>query len=302
MLDICLLGTGGMMPLPERYLTAMLARYNGSKLLIDCGEGTQVTMKILGWGYKSIDIICITHFHGDHITGLPGLILTIGNSGRTETLKIVGPPGLKKVFDGLMVICHDVPFNIELVELPMKSNTIQLGDYVINTIVLNHKVPCFGYTIEIKRSPKFIVEKAILNKVPQQAYKYLQNGEIVQIEGKKYTPDMVLGESRKGFKVSYVTDTRPTEDIVKGIYESDLFICEGMYMEKENIDQVKKYKHMLGVEAAKMAKIAKVDKLWLTHYSPALPNNKLDITQVKEIFENSELGIDRKVCTLTFKD
>ena len=104
MLDICLLGTGGMMPMPSRFLTAMLARLNGHMLLIDCGEGTQVTMKTLGWGFKAIDVICFTHFHADHISGLPGLLLTIGNAGRTEPLTLVGPMGLRHIVEGLTKI------------------------------------------------------------------------------------------------------------------------------------------------------------------------------------------------------
>ncbi|OON94909.1 MAG: ribonuclease Z [Candidatus Epulonipiscioides saccharophilum] len=302
MLDICLLGTSGMLPLPDRYLTALLLRYGGKKVLIDCGEGTQVTMKILGWGYKSIDIICITHYHGDHITGLAGLILTIGNSGRTEPLTIMGPPGLHKIVSGLLVICHDIPFKINLVELEMYKKTIQIDEFFITAIPLNHKVPCLGYSVEIKRNAKFLVEKAEKNNVPQVAWRYLQQGDTVQLDGQQYTPDMVLGDSRKGFKVSYITDTRPNEKIVEAVAQSDLFVCEGMYMDYSELEQVKKYKHMLGVEAAEMAKQACVKELWLTHFSPAVPTSSLDITNVKQIFENTQLGTDRKTCTLIYSD
>ena len=97
MIDVALLGTGGMMPMPERFLSSMLLRINGRLILVDCGEGTQVTLKMLGWGFKAIDTICFTHYHADHISGLPGMLLTIGNSGRTEPVKLIGPPGLKKV-------------------------------------------------------------------------------------------------------------------------------------------------------------------------------------------------------------
>ncbi len=141
-----------------------------------------------------------------------------------------------------------------------------------------------------------------MNNVPKQAWRYLQKGETVEIDRVRYTPDMVLGESRKGLKVSYVTDARPSADIVEQISEADLFICEAMYIEAEFLDQVKKYQHMLGVEAAQMAMDANVGELWLTHFSPAVLTNTLDITPVAEIFENSYLGEDRKVCTLVFGD
>ena len=104
MIDVCLLGTGGMMPLPYRYLTAMMARYNGKSILIDCGEGTQIAMKQKGWSPKPIDVICFTHFHADHISGLPGMLLTMGNAERTEPLLIIGPKGLEKVVGALRMI------------------------------------------------------------------------------------------------------------------------------------------------------------------------------------------------------
>ncbi|OON97691.1 MAG: ribonuclease Z [Epulopiscium sp. Nele67-Bin005] len=302
MLDICLLGTGGMLPLPDRFLTAMLARHNGKKLLIDCGEGTQVTMKMLGWGYKTLDIICLTHYHGDHVTGLPGLLLTLGNAGREEPLTIIGPQGLKRVVDGLTVVCRDIPFKLELIELPMQKHQLQVGDFHISAIPVKHKVPCFGYVIEIKRNPKFLPEKALELNIPQKIWKNLQHGETVVLDNQTYTPDMVLGGARDGLKVGYVTDARPSQDIVMAIENADLFICEGMYLEEEYLEQVQKYKHMLGSEAAQMAKEANCKKLWLTHFSPAIPNNALNITSIKKVFENSELGEERKQCLLEFQD
>ncbi|MGL5677238.1 MAG: ribonuclease Z [Cellulosilyticaceae bacterium] len=302
MLDICLLGTGGMLPLPERYLTAMLARYNGRKLLIDCGEGTQVTMKMLGWGYKSLDIICLTHYHGDHVTGLPGLLLTIGNAGRTEPLTIIGPPGLKRVVEGLTIVCRDIAFPLELIELPMEETTVVCGDFHISVLPVPHKVPCFAYAITNKRNPKFIVEKARENEVPQKYWKLLQQGQTVEAEDITYTPDMVLGESRKGIKVAYCTDCRPIEALVPFIQDADLFICEGMYIEDDQLSQVKKYKHMLSSEAATLAKQAEAKELWLTHFSPAVPSSRIDISHIKKIFENTVAGVDRMVTTIGFEE
>jgi ribonuclease Z len=300
MLDICLLGTGGMLPLPERYLTAMLARYNGRKLLIDCGEGTQVTMKLLGWGYKTLDIICFTHYHGDHVTGLPGLLLTLGNAGRTEVLTIVGPPGLKRVVEGLTIVCRDISFPLELIELPFEKGNLTIGEFDISVLPVAHKVPCFAYTIQNKRNPKFDVEKAKENEVPQKYWKKLQNGETVQ-EERVYTPDMVQGEERKGIKVAYCTDCRPNNELPLFIEEADLFICEAMYIEDCYLEQVKKYKHMLGTEAARLAQLGRVKKLWLTHFSPAIPTSRIDISEAKAIFDEVEAGEDRKIITIGFE-
>lgn len=301
MLDICLLGTGGMLPLPKRFLTAMLARYNGRKLLIDCGEGTQVTMKLLGWGYKTLDVLCFTHYHGDHVTGLPGLLLTLGNAGRQEPLTIIGPPGLKKIVDGLTVVCRDITFDLNLIELPYEKQELVVGEFHISVLPVPHKVPCFAYTIEGKRQPKFVVDKAKENKVPQKYWKMLQLGNEVAEDGKVYTPDMVLGEARKGIKVSYCTDCRPIDALTTFVQDADLFICEGMYIEDE-LEQVKKYKHMLASEAARVAKAGNVKELWLTHFSPAVPNSKIDITNIKEIFANTIAGKDRMTKTIGFEE
>jgi ribonuclease Z len=302
MLDICLLGTGGMLPLPDRYLTAMLARFNGRKLLIDCGEGTQVTMKMLGWGYKTLDTICFTHYHGDHVTGLPGLLLTIGNSGRTQPVTLIGPPGLKKVVEGLTIVCKDISFELILMELSNEEQTLKVGDFDITILPVSHNVPCFAYSIENKRNPKFIVEKAQQNKVPQKHWKQLQQGNTVVDSEKTYTPDMVLGDARKGIKVTYFTDCRPTQDLVRLAKDSDLVICEAMYLEEEYLQQVKKYKHMLGTEGAQIAQGANAKELWLTHFSPALPTSHINMEPVRKIFANSLAGYDRMVKTFQFEE
>ena len=117
MLDVCLLGCGGMMPLPYRYLTSLMLRFNGSSLLIDCGEATQMAMKRKGWSPKPIDIMCFTHYHADHISGLPGMLLTLGNAERTEPLLMIGPKGLERVVRSLLVIAPELPFELEFHEI-----------------------------------------------------------------------------------------------------------------------------------------------------------------------------------------
>lgn len=301
MLDICLLGTGGMLPLPNRFLTAMLARHNGRKLLIDCGEGTQVTMKMLGWGYKTLDVICFTHYHGDHVTGLPGLLLTIGNTGRTEPITIVGPPGLKNIVEGLLVVARDLSFEIILKELPHKAQSLTIGEFEISVVPVDHRVPCFAYSIELKRQPKFMIEKAIENNIPRQYWKRLQYGEKVVAEEMTYEPHMVQGEERRGIKVSYCTDGRPSPEIARLIDQSDLFIAEGLYGSLESQAQAAKYKHMTYKEAATLAKEGRVKELWLTHFSPANIRTEEGIENATSIFPNTILGQDRMTKTLSFE-
>lgn len=292
MLDICLLGTGGMMPLPKRWLTAMLARCNGSSLLIDCGEGTQIAIKEKGWSFYPIDVICFTHYHADHISGLPGLLLTIGNTGRTKPVTLIGPKGLVRVVTALRTIAPELPFEIKLVELNEPFEEIRINDYVINAFKVNHAVTCYGYTISIERSGKFDLEAAKKLDIPCQYWNILQHGSDVEYNGRTYTPDMVMGADRKGIKVTYCTDTRPTESIVENAMGSDLFICEGMYGEKDKLDKAVENKHMTMYEAAELAVRANVKKLWLTHYSPSLVYPKEFLPDVRTIFGESYICKD----------
>ncbi|WP_105616629.1 ribonuclease Z [Vallitalea okinawensis] len=303
MFDISLLGTGGMMPLPGRWLTAMIGRYNGSSILIDCGEGTQITLRELGWSFKSIDYICFTHYHGDHIGGLPGLLLTIGNSDRREPLILIGPKGLSRVVKGLLLIAPDLPFRIEFIELENnKVNTLELGEIQLTAFPVDHGMPCLGYSMTVSRQPKFIPEQAKALGLPVQYWGQLQKGNSVEYDGKTYTSDMVLGSERKGLKVTYCTDTRPAKSITEHAKGADLFICEGMYGDDEKQENAKKYKHMTIYEAAELAKEAGVGELWLTHYSPALIYPEKYKDQVKKIFNPTYFGYDRKTKVLKFSD
>lgn len=302
MLDICLLGTGGMMPLPYRWLTSMMARYNGTSILIDCGEGTQIAMKEKGWSPKPIDVICFTHFHADHISGLPGMLLTMGNAERTEPLLLVGPKGLARVVNSLRVIAPELPFPIEFMEITEPEQRFEFEGFRIEAFRVNHNVICYGYNIIIERIGKFQVEKAVELGLDRRYWNRLQKGETIELEGKVYTPDMVLGEARKGIKLTYCTDTRPTESIVRNAEGADLFICEGMYGEPDKQEKAKEYKHMTFYEAAHLAKKARASKLWLTHYSPSLVRAEDFMKAVKKIFPYAEAGKDGKSIELMFDD
>ena len=157
MLDVCLLGSGGMMPLPYRWLTALMTRYNGSQLLIDCGEGTQIALKEKGWSFKPIDVICFTHYHGDHISGLPGLLLTMGNADRKEPLTLIGPKGLERVVSSLRVIAPELPFEIHYREITEPEQIFEMDGYRLKAFRVKHNVICYGYTIEIDCAGKFSV-------------------------------------------------------------------------------------------------------------------------------------------------
>ena len=301
MLDVCLLGSGGMMPLPYRWLTSLMTRFNGSSLLIDCGEGTQIAIKEKGWSFKPIDVICFTHYHGDHISGLPGLLLTMGNADRKEPLTLIGPKGLERVVSALRVIAPELPFPIIYKEIEGAEQTFELNGYRLKAFRVNHNVLCYGYTMEIDRAGKFDVERAKEQEIPQKYWKHLQKGETIETENGILTPDMVLGPPRKGLKLTYTTDTRPTNSILENAKDSDLFICEGMYGEKEKAAKAVEYKHMTFYEAAHLAKDAQVKEMWLTHYSPSLTRPEEYMDEVRRIFPEAKAGKDRMSRELAFE-
>lgn len=302
MLDVCLLGTGGMMPLPKRWLTSLMLKYNGKGILIDCGEGTQLAIKERGWSFHDIDVICFTHYHADHISGLPGLLLSMGNADRTEPVTMIGPKGLQRVVSSLRVIAPELPFDIKYIEIEQNELGIDIVGVNIEAFKVNHNVICYGYNIKIKRGGKFNVEKALAHNIPKKLWSRLQKGEIIEHEGRQLTPDMVLGGERKGLHVLYCTDTRPMPVIAKKGEGADLMILEGMYGEKDKVKKAKEYKHMTFYEAAELAREANPTEMWLTHYSPSLirPDDFMD--DVRAIFEHSIAARDGRTVELRFED
>lgn len=290
------------MPLPYRWLTSLMMRYNGKSILIDCGEGTQVAMKEKGWSPKPIDIICFTHYHADHISGLPGMLLTMGNAERTEPLLLIGPKGLNRVVAALRVIAPELPFQIECMEITENTQSFSFDGFCINAFKVNHNVVCYGYSLSIDRAGKFDKDRALAQEIPMKLWSRLQKGETIETDGKVYTPEMVLGQARKGLKVTYCTDSRPTDSIVENAKDSDLLILEGMYGEPDKLVKAKEYKHMTMYEAAKIAKQAQVPKLWLTHYSPSLTYPEQFMDEVRKIFPATVAAKDGRTAELYFEE
>jgi ribonuclease Z len=212
MIDVCLLGTGGMMPLPYRALTSLMLRYNGSSLLVDCGEATQISVRRRGWSFNPIDVILITHFHADHISGLPGMLLAMGNADRKEPVTIVGPKGIEHVVRSLLVIAPRLPFEVKCIELDVNKDeeVLELIGLRVKAFKVNHNMLCYGYSFELDRAGKFDADAAKSLGLPVQLWGKLQSGETVEYEGSTFTSDMVMGPARKGLKITYTTDTRPT--------------------------------------------------------------------------------------------
>lgn len=279
-----------------------MTRYNGSNLLIDCGEGTQVAIREKGWSVHDLDVICFTHYHADHISGLSGLLLTLGNADRTKPVHMIGPKGLERVVNALRTIAPELPFPIEYHEITEKEQDFEMNGYCIHAFRVNHNVTCYGYTLEIKRQGRFDVERARRQEIPQKFWSRLQKGEIIEDGDRVLTPEMVLGPQRKGIKLTYCTDTRPVPIIAECAKHADLFICEGMYAEKEKEAKARQYKHMTFYEAADLAKRAEVTEMWLTHYSPSLTRAESYMDEVHKIFPAASLGKDGRSVELEFEE
>ena len=302
MIKVTLAGTGGTMPLKNRWLSSCMLFTEGHAILIDCGEGTQIALKLAGCKSKPIDTICITHFHADHISGLPGLLLTMSNEGRVDPVTITGPVGLTRYVRALCMIAPNLTFPVQCVEYDKEHPVVLSHKIEITPFPVRHSVACLGYRFELKRSGKFLPEKARANQVPLKLWSSLQNGNTEILDGKQYTPDMVLGEPRKGLTIVYATDTRPTDRITRHAEEADLLICEGMFGSPEKLPRAKESGHMLFSEAAAIASEARVKRLWLTHYSPSLEFPEEELSFARSIFAVSECGFDGKSEELDFPE
>ena len=293
MLDICLPGTGGMLPLENRWLTCCWMEYQGNALLIDCGEGTQLALKKAGCKLSRLNTLLLTHYHADHVAGLPGLLLTLGNTGKTTPLAIIGPEGLRTVVSALTVIAPVLPYPIELYEVKRgEQGTLERDGMTVSFLPLRHSILCLGYRVEIKRKPIFNPGKAQALGIPKTLYKFLHRGEPVSYEGKTFEPDMVLDGPRKALRVTYFTDTQPVKTMKEFARNSDLLISEGMYGDDAERGKMEAKGHMIFSDSAKLARDACAEKLWLTHYSPAMPDPMPYLQYARNIFPNAEAAKD----------
>jgi ribonuclease Z len=302
MFEVHFLGTGAMMPLPKRRLASVLVRRNGRLLLIDCGEGTQVAVRESGWSMAKIDQILITHFHAEHIAGLPGLLLTMGTMGRTEPVRLIGPAGLEAVVRCLRVIAPELPYELRFTEICGQAYEDSFADARLTAFELGHVLPCYGYRLELDRPGRFDRSRVEALDIPVTFWHSLQAGDQVEVDGRVFSSDMVLGPARGGISLVYCTDTRPVEAIVRHAAGADLLILEGTYAESNMAEKAGRFGHMTFEDAATLALKAQAKELLLTHFSPAVPDpeNYLDIPRA--IFPNTDVALDGLRRELRFPD
>jgi ribonuclease Z len=299
-----------MQPLPGRRLSAVLVRAGSSHILIDCGEGTQVAIRECGWGLGAIDAILLTHMHGDHVLGLPGLLLTLANAqrGADRPLLICGPEPLLPVLRALLIVAPRLPF-------PVQTHVLAGGEHFPlpgyagltgSCAALVHDIPCLAYAISLQRAPRFDAERARALGIPVASWRALQRGEAVEVEGNAVTPDLVTGPPRRGLRLVVATDTSPTPALTNFVRDdergADLLICDGMYGSEEDKPTRWEAAHLTFAEAAATARDGLARELWLTHFSPALAHPHDYLERAAAIFPATRVGEDGMTTTLSFKD
>jgi len=310
-LEAFVLGCGGSMPLPHRHLTSVLVRREGESILFDCGEGTQVSLRRLNLRWKGISVICISHTHADHVTGLPGILMLSSQVERTEPLIIIGPPRIAEYIEAsrkTLEMHINYPIIIQEIQNPLEPQTVYQGDgFVIRSFPLLHTRICVGYSlIEDSRPGIFHPELAEAQGIPRgPLWGLLQKGKDIELEdGRVIGPEKVMGPERSGRKISFVTDSLPLESISQEVANSDFLFCEGMFDDSHS-DTAKEKRHMTARQAAKLARNAGgVKQLGLVHFSPRYTDRELPllVEQAQEEFPSTILTRDRYAVTIPFED
>ena len=310
MLTITLLGTAATMPLPDRALTAALAECGGHALLFDCGEGTQAAAHRAGVNLMRADAICLTHYHGDHIFGLPGLLQTLGAQGRTRPLALLGPEDLPDIWAAVRALTGPLPYPVKPQVLmpgqPLALDALSEGWPAGARLVpfaTKHRVKSLGYRLELPRAGKFSPEQARALGVPVQQWSMLQRGEPVTLEdGAVIAPGQVLGAPRKGLRFVFSGDSAPCPALEQAAQGADLLLCDATYALPEQQEQAAQWGHSTFGQSAALAAKAGVKRLWLVHYYPMITDPEQQLAQAQSIFPAAECGFDGKRITLHYEE
>ncbi len=299
MVQVTLLGTGATKPLPNRALAALWLQVNGRGLLMDCGEGTQVSAQRFGASLYKLDTLLLTHYHGDHLFGLPGLLQSMAALGRTDPVTVAGPPGLDAVLDAIAALTGPLPFAIRRHTFAEGRGTLDLpGDAAITAFPAKHRVPCCSYLYTLPRAGRFDPERARALGIPMIHWRTLQSRR----PAGGFTPDQVLGMARRGLRILYATDTEPTDELRRMARDVDLLCMDATYADDADTPKARQYGHATCGEAGALAAEAGVRRLWLTHYSAAVTDPDPGLAAARAHFPEAEAGYDGKTITLTFED
>jgi len=290
-IKLTFLGTSDQIPSADRNHTAILLTYEGENILVDCGEGTQRQFRKAHLNPCKITRILITHWHGDHILGLPGLLSTLALSGYSKTLYIHGPKGTKE-FMGELLNLFGFKRKYEIKVEEASGKFLENNDFYLEAEAMEHGIPCNAYVFVKKGHIRIDKNKLKKFKIPEGKHlQELKQGKDLVYNGKKFkAKDLTFGENNK--KVSFVLDTLENKKIVPFVKDSDLFVSESSFSD-ELKEQAKEHLHLTSSQAAEIAKKAKVKKLILTHLSQRYENNpKQILNEAKKVFKNTVLVKD----------
>ena len=293
-----MLGCGGTQPLPGRALAALWLQVGGSALLLDCGEGTQTAARRWGKSLYKLDAILLTHYHGDHILGLPGLLMTQAALGRAAPVTVAGPPGLRQMLAAVRALTGPLPFALRPIELEDCAGQFLVPVGQVTAFPCRHRVACCGYAYTLPRAGRFDPARARAAGIPVACWRTLQSGQ--PVDG--FTPDMVLGPPRRGLKVVYATDTAPCPAVRRAAAGADLLCMDATYADEADAPKAKLYGHSTCRQAGALAAAAGVRRLWLTHYSAAVDDPAAGLAAAAAAFPAAEAGADGKALTLRFDE
>lgn len=308
MIDVTLLGTAALMPLPERALAAAAITCAGRSILLDCGEGTQTAARKLHVSLLKTDLIALTHYHGDHIFGLPGLLQTMFSLGRTEPLYITGPDAPAEMLKPILLLAGRLSYEIRVIDaddgdIPLHAlNAAWPARAVLKPFMTEHRSVSCGYAFTLGRAGKFLPQKAKELGIPVPMWSRLQNGAEVEADGRVFRPEDVLGEAREGLKVVYSGDTAACDLLTENARNADLLICEATYGEDEQLDLALEHGHMNFAQAGETAAKANAKRLWLTHYSQMVTDPEEYIANARRSFPEAECGTDGMRIPLAFEN
>lgn len=308
MLDVTLLGTAALMPIPDRALTAATLTSAGHTILFDCGEGTQTAARRAGVSLMKADVIALTHYHGDHVFGLPGLMQTMEVLGRATPLTVIGPAGLRTALRPLLELVGHTGYPVRLVELPdggVSMREIARGwpeAARLTAFETAHRVVSQGYSFTLGRAGKFQPERAKALGVPVKQWSLLQRGQSVRAGERTVTPGEVLGPARRGLKFVFTGDSALCDSLVEGARGADLMISEATYGDNAQAQMAAEYGHMTFAQAAEVARRADARRLWLAHYSQMVEDPGKYLPNATAVFENTLCGEDGMSLTLRFDE
>jgi ribonuclease Z len=303
LLDLLLLGNGAMLPLPNRWLSSLVVRYGSDLILIDCGEGSQIAQRKFGWGFKRISTICLSHWHADHVAGLPGILFSIANAERTDPVHVYGPDQTIRIVRGLCEIVPHLPFELIVHELADGDRFDLLPGMQASVIAGDHRnTPQLAWRFDVSRQRRFDPVVAEQLAIPRRFWGPLQRGETIALDDRAIEPDTVLGPERRGLALGFITDSRPLPAHVPFLHDVDLLVSEATYLESSDHEKAIAFGHMTMDEAVGLAQSASARRLLLTHFSATIIEPLDYADAAKALMPTAEIGVSGWTTTLSFAD